>query len=595
MIRPADEDVAPRAACVALVLIGLAWSLPFLWPYRPLPLGAFYSECIAFAFGLAALGLMLIRGRHARFPVPALAIGLLLFPGIFLLQSALGLVPYAGDAHTAARYLVWASLLATLGARLRLDLDLGRIAQVLAWFLFAGGLVGAVTALTQLYRWDTPLNFLIARSDAYSAYGNTGQAAHFAGYMAVATASTAYLYACGALRGWIAFPATALFVFVLALTGRRTVWIYLGLFAVLALWLHRRSPGAESIRLRAYTLTLLPAFLLGQWAVKLPILQVPDAVIASGERLFEVASGVGPRIWLAQVAWSMFAANPWFGTGLGQFALHNFEASADLGGHPLIGLTRNAHNIVLQLLAETGIAGAGLLIGLVTLWLLDLRRVVFDAPFWWLLALLGVLGIYSMLEYPLWYAYFLGIAALLMGLGASRTFEIDARVAGLVTLGVMVAGSFLLATSVFHYRGFEQALYAARAMPAAQREEVITRQLERNRDDPHLAPYVELIISRNMVISQHRLDEKLQLNSRLMHFAPVSHVAYRQAMLLALSGDAADAERQIRRAVAVYPKQLPDAIKDLEKLAAAYPERMGPILRLAVAERSARSDRVRQE
>lgn len=575
-------QVAPAHA--ALILLGLGWSLPFLWPYRPLPLGAFYSECLAFGFGLAALPLLLTRSAQREFRIPTVALGLIVLAGLFLLQSSLGRVPYAGDAHTAARYLAWAALLATLGVQLRRDLGADAIARLLAWFLFLGGMLGALTALVQLYRWDTPLNFAIARADAHSAYGNIGQPAQFAAYMALATASAGYLHARGALRGWMTWPAAALFVFVLALTGRRTVWLYLGLLAVLAVALHRRAPGADSARLRAYAVLLLPAFFAAQWLIKLPYLQIPEAVVESGERLFEVASGVGPRAWLAQVAWGMFSANPLLGAGLGQFAVHNFEATADLGGHPLVGLTRNAHNIVLHLLAESGVAGAGILVGLVGIWLLDLRRATFDMPSWWLLALLGVLGIYSMLEYPLWYAYFLGIAAVLMGIGAARTFAIDARLGSLLVAGAIAFGGYLLLMSALHYRGFERAIYSSRVLPPAERDAVVARQLERNRDDPHLAPYVELIVSRSMDVSERRLDEKLRLNTRVMHFAPVSHVVYRQAMLLALAGDFAGAGTQLRRAAKVYPAGLTPAIQQLRDLAARHPEKLEPLLRLAVAE-----------
>lgn len=575
-------------AHAALALIGLGWSLPFLWPYRPVPLGAFYSESMAIASGLAAATLLLAPHPREGFHIPAAAIGLVLLAGLVLLQAVAGRVTYPGDAYTAARYLAWAALLVVLGKRLGQDLGTGAIAGALAWFLFGGGIASALIALIQLYRWDTPLNAFIALANSESAYGNLGQPAQFAGYVALGVASTGYLYARRALAGAVAWPAMTVFLFVVALSGRRAVWLYFVVFALLALWQHRRAPGEEGARLRAFTLALLPGFLLAQWAVKLPFLQIPEEVVVFGDRLFEVASGVGPRLWLARVAWDMFAANPLFGAGVGQFALHNFLASADLGGHPLIGLTRHAHNIVLQLLAETGIGGAGILIGFAAVWMLDLRRAAFDAPLWWLLALLGVIGVYSMLEYPLWYAYFLGIAAFLVGVAATRTFKMDARAGFVLTAATIALGAYLLVTSVLRYRGFEHALYSSRTLPPAQRDAVISGQLERNRNDPHLAPYVELIVSRSMDVSERQVEEKLQLNARVMRFAPVSHVVYRHAALLALGGDRAGAERQLRRAANVYPAALPQAIKDLREGALRYPDKLEPLLKLALAAEASR-------
>src|SRR5690606_27464085 len=126
---------------------------------------------------------------------------------------------------------------------------------------------------------------------------------------------------------------------------------------------------------------------------------------------------------------------------------------------------------------------------------------------------------------------------------------------------------------------------AARALPEAERAALMNRLLERNRDDPHLAPYGEVFVSREMAISDRLLEEKLALNSRLMRCAPVSHVAYRQAMLLARAGDRSGAERQLRRAAAVYPDRLPQAVSELERLAKQYPGRTGFLLRMARAER----------
>ena len=84
----------------------------------------------------------------------------------------------------------------------------------------------------------------------------------------------------------------------------------------------------------------------------------------------------------------------------------------------------HAQNILLHLLAETGIGGGALLIATAALWLADLRRVRFDLEWWWLAALLATLSLHSLLEFPLWYAYFLGVAAIAVGLGSQRALPV---------------------------------------------------------------------------------------------------------------------------------------------------------------------------
>jgi len=80
-------------------------------------------------------------------------------------------------------------------------------------------------------------------------------------------------------------------------------------------------------------------------------------------------------------------------------------------------ITDHAHNLVFHTMAEFGIAGVAVLCAGLASLLLAMRRQEPTAHLWWLCAVLAIRGIHSMLEYPLWYAYFRGIAAL----GASET------------------------------------------------------------------------------------------------------------------------------------------------------------------------------
>src|SRR5690606_32076970 len=85
--------------------------------------------------------------------------------------------------------------------------------------------------------------------------------------------------------------------------------------------------------------------------------------------------------------------------------------------HGVSAMHEHAHNIFIHLLAETGIAGALLLLAGVWAWLRGFQWRNITPEGWWLLALLAIIGIHSLLEYPLWYAYFLGPVALLLGVG----------------------------------------------------------------------------------------------------------------------------------------------------------------------------------
>ncbi|MBI1966222.1 MAG: O-antigen ligase C-terminal domain-containing protein, partial [Betaproteobacteria bacterium] len=410
-----------RAAQLSLILTGLMFVVPFLQPYHRFPLTAFYSEWLAFALGLAAAALLLRREPWRGAALPAVALVPPVLALLLGLQVALGRVPYPEQALTAALYLLWAALLMLLAHTLRRELGMTAVVTTLAWFALCGGLLGALAGLLQHYQLSTPLDFLVVRKGGAGVYGNLGQANHYAAYVTLALGCAAYLYGRGRMHGaWVAAWAAPL-LFVLALSGSRSPWLYLAVLAALALVLRRHRREADSRRLAVFVLWLLPGFVAAQWVAALPFM-IPEqtAQVTSGERLFAEAAGIEARWQLWHEAWRMFLAAPVLGAGYGQFAWNHFEYTATEGMGAAPGIFNHAHNIVFHLLAETGCIGALIVTGAALVWLADLRHARLDLDRWWILALLAVIGIHSLLEFPLWYAYFLGVAALLLGLGAER-------------------------------------------------------------------------------------------------------------------------------------------------------------------------------
>jgi hypothetical protein len=249
------------------------------------------------------------------------------------------------------------------------------------------------------------------------------------------------------------------------------------------------------------------------------------------------------------------------------------------------GLFSHAHNLALHLLGETGIAGALVIFVPVVIWLLDLRKVAINGSWWWLLALLAVIGIHSMLEFPLWYAYFLGPAAILVGLGAQRVIRV--RFPGTLRLTVascIVAGSLHLFGVLAPYRDFERLLFTPGAGEAARTEdELLGPAIAHIHREPLLTPYAELAIAFSVPVSPDRLAEKIELMTRAMHFAPGAVVVYRQALLLALAGKSAQALQQLERSLAAYPAEADEVTAQLKALARSHPAEITPLLELATA------------
>jgi len=568
-----------------LLLAGLAWTLPFLQPYHRYPLTGFYSEWLAFALGLAAALVLLSRQawREAELPVVALApVGLAVVLGV---QVALERVPYPEQVLTAVLYLLWASLLMLLGSALRRKLGMTTVATTLAWFLFAGGNLSAVVGLLQHFHVPTPVDFLIARGIAQQVYGNLGQPNHYAAHLTLALASAGYLYACRRLHGALAGGCMALCLLVLALAGSRSTWLFLSALTALAVLLHARRRDSGSRRLAIAAGWLLPGFVIALAVATLPFMAPPeDRLLTAVERLFQMASGIAPRLQIWSEAWQMFLGAPLLGAGWGQFAWHHFVHQAVTGETAAPAVFNHAHNIVLQLMAQTGAVGASIIGVALVLWIADLKRVKFDLEWWWLLALSAVIGIHSLLEYPLWYSYFLGVAALALGLGAERVFTLRFAGAARAAAGLaIVAGWLNLVAMVPSYLEFERLVFTPESRSQLPDDAAFAKAIVGLYREPLLVPYVELAVAYGITVSEERLPDKLSITARAVHFAPNSFVSYRYALLLALAGEREAALVQLDRALRVYPEAAGGVAMQLETLAQGNRGVFAPLLDLTAA------------
>ena len=584
-----ETSSAPRltAAHFSLAAIGLMWTLPFLQPYHRFPLPSFYSEWLALALGLGALAWLARAASWRGSALPAALVPLLGFIVLLVVQVAAGKVAYGGQALVAGLYVAWTVLLVVLAAGLRRALGLEGIATVLAWFLAVGGLVGALLALLQHYQ-VSGLESLIFPKTRSQVYGNLGQNNHFAAYCTLALASLAYLYASRRLHV-AALAAGALpLLFVIGLSGSRSSLLFLAFTLGLALlYAWRRGTGGR--RLAGSALLLIGAFVVIQLLGSLGSGPGPGTGGGEATVLERLRGGEGSggakslefRLQIARESWDMFARAPWLGVGWGQFPWYDVEYRA-LHGQAIASWPFNhAHNIVLHLLAETGLVGLLLIAAAAVLWARGLRHAAIDLPHWWLAALIGVIALHSLVEHPLWYAYFLGMAAIAVGLLAPGDFRPRLERAAAPLMAVLIGAGAVYAVSVLdNYRQFER-LFARGAVAPDTAE--FAGSIGRALREPVLLPYAELAIAAAMVLDGERVREKMAINGRVMRFAPIAGVVYRHAILLALAGDARGAERQLALAASVYPYDLPVTMKLLDEVGLRSPSELAPLIKSAAA------------
>lgn len=571
-----------RLTHISLALVGMMWVLPFLHYRHQYPLTTFYQEWWSALLGILALMSLVARDFWRQPEIPRIVQLPVMLLVVVLLQSALGKMAYFDQSLLYALYLLFAALLMMLGARLRDCFGLAEMAPVLAVFLLIGAELSALAGVLQHYRWDMPLSPLIVMKTSSSVFGNLAQPNHFANYVALGLVSLGLLLQRQWLKAGHVAALAAPLLFVMTLSGSRTSWLYLLIVAGLAWWWARRD-AAQRPLLR-YSLLLIAGFGAMHLAVQLPFMAGAGSSVDTVQRLFGDGGSGSIRLYLWREAGLMFLQSPWLGVGFGQFAWQHFQLLPVLQQGNITGLYNNAHNLVFQLAAEAGIAGLLALFGSLGIWLYGLRRAAQSAAHWWGHAALGVLAIHSLLEYPLWYAYFVAVAAFLLGALDETRYRLELRNAGRMSVAaVLLMGLMTLSQLRSGYHELERTL-AIRPASAADSDafDRTWRGLVAVHEGSRLSPYAELFMSSLIEVNVGRIKEKLELNGRVMRFAPIGAVVYRQALLLAQAGQQEQAQTLLVQAIWSYPGDFVGVRRQMEELAEKDPVHFSALLEFAL-------------
>lgn len=561
-------------AKLALTLVGLAWTLPFFSPVFREPVASFYGEAAAFGLGLLAIAFLLLRPLWAGIRIPRSGLLFLGFTLLMVLQVGLGQAVYAQLNLLGALYMLWAAALAILAFRLREMLGIEALVNALCWFLIAASLLSAAIGLIQLLGVKTSLAPLIVPQLHGRIYANLGQANHLASYLCLGIASVGYLFGTRRISPWVAGAALVPILPVLAASGSRAVWLYAFAFIVLAALLKWRRPGPESARILWFCLAVPAGLLLCLFLLQplLPTLVLPIETIGSNVEAKGLSSAVRLRFW--EGGWLMFSGAPLLGVGFKQFAWNYFSLTARIPGLTTEeGIIDHAHNIVVQVAAEFGLAGLLVLLGGLAWWLWAVRHVRASPQLWWILAALWVLGLHSMLEYPLWYAYFLGVAAVLLGVAEPTALPVGNPRSGRVVLAAAVLLGIAAFSNVFRdYRTLQLIQRPpVEAAPAGGPAGSAVGTLLDLQGHSLFAPFIELALARKMLLNAERLPDKIVLNARVLRYLPTNDIAYRLPILLALAGNHEEMRLYWDMAAANYPNDRKEVVGFLGQLARTEP------------------------
>jgi len=376
------------ASCLATICLAYPWLNPFNFG----PSVTVVSGLVAWS-GAVGLGLcfcIVLTGREMRWRV--LLSGWALASGV---SGVIGLLQYFDQSQLLAPWVNYAGLGQAFGnLRQRNQFaTLCSMGWVLLWWGAQYARAGALTkALSLTGHHATSFAATASASEGSPEALFTGAPTHKPWFNATLDLAlvTAAVLMCAAS----------------AASGSRTGFLQLLLLSFLA-WCWRSgtaAPGRANQGLRLVALMLI--------AYVLAALLLPVAAGVAGsvfDRLRESPEGCTSRLALYRNVLYLIAQKPLSGWGWGELDFAHFITlyTSPLAGTRFCEILDNAHNLPLQLAVELGLPLTLLICGLLLVWLLVNKpwadRVPQRQLAWGLLAMVGL---HSLLEYPLWYGPF---------------------------------------------------------------------------------------------------------------------------------------------------------------------------------------------
>lgn len=409
--------------------------------------------------------------------------------------------------------------------------------------------------------------FIAAMPADLTPYGNLMQRNHAAALLGLALLFVAYFTdqaphlkwarACG----WI---AAGILTLGIVLTASRIGLAYVvlagGFYGVLRTGQDEPRPLAHMRVARWAIVGLLAgAVAYGVFAWLESKVLASHAISASGRF---AGAGMGARDAIWAQAWAMFRAHPLFGAGWGSFSAFALAGALTSSQAQFVN---NAHDIVLQILAETGLVGltlTGLPFAL-SVWRSMRRGSAWFVPAWRKLAVAVCLliGGYSLVEYPLWSPLFLAPFALFWGMASVPSAFQGKVLTFAVTRAGLAAAAFgivFIAPAITQYQAISTDTLMATVPGVLQSTGFDARALRKRSDLPLFEPEIEFLQFQESPVNGMDIETKIALGNRVaMHYTTPATLE-KLAALYIVKGDALQAAERMAVAARMYPKMAPD-------------------------------------
>ncbi|CAN7553348.1 Wzy polymerase domain-containing protein [Acidovorax sp. LjRoot129] len=441
-------------------------------------------------------------------------------------------------------------------------------ARRLAWGLALAGVVASVIGLAQYFVGDPGLAPLVPASAPGQAAGSLRQRNQQASLLSLAlwallwwtlhsarwSAPSGDPSELSSRRRWLASAGSMLVVSAVAwmalaeaATASRTGAVqWLLIVALVVCW--RRTGAGPSLRLALAALLL---FVAAAWVLP-ELLWRLEGVRA--DALFHRFAGDPRACTSRRVLWSnmltLIAQKPWLGWGWGELDYAHYVTP--FAGERFCVLLDNAHNLPLHLAVELGVPAAAALCGGVLGWVLysqPWRETEPARQLAW--GVLAIIGLHSLLEYPLWYGPFqiVTLAALALLLWP-RQAAATARGAWAGVAGALLIWA-VCAFAVWDYHRVSQLYKPANERAAAYRDDTqakVTRSVL-------FSAQLDFARLTTMALTPDNAGRMNTLAHELLHYSPEPRVIEALIESATALGKADEAAFHTRRYRLAYPSE----------------------------------------
>ncbi|WP_434777560.1 O-antigen ligase family protein [Neisseria sp. Ec49-e6-T10] len=568
---------------VPLVFFALILTLPFTLNTRLGPNTSYILDNITVSLCLLMVLTLGLQGQLWQ-KVPKTSWFFLILALLWYIQTLFIPLHFVGQSYFAIGVFLSMALLAFATQALIKKFGQQKIITLLAIALMFGALIQAAVGIIQLLdltkfyntlydNYSLSLNKLITISAKGTIFGQLAQRNHYAHYLMWGVISTCYLYSINKIRLSLSIFILATFSILMAAAASRLVVLYAFMFMFMTLiWFYRK----KDIFLRKFLLlAIISATLI--MLFQIPIISELVGIKSTG--LSRVSSGLGffgsRRFYESYKAWLLFKEYPFLGVGWSQYAYNAFQLDSlpyFINEPKEPGLFIHSHNSFLQILAEMGLF-ITLVVCLGFFWVIKkyITKTTLNSLF--PLVLISTSLIHSLLEYPLWYVYFLAPFTVFMSLQnleekdstSIKTVNTKKKIPNIISGLIAFCLAGVLLTQIILLIPRYALLHNA----------YILRNVNESKDDikKDILPLVNTsILLRYEAVytlesserSTTKVDETAyKINQQLIQYRPFAFPLMRRSIYLSLKGKIEEAVENQKIANHYYPTTIPNFLQVL--------------------------------